>query len=72
MTEDRWLSLNEICEYLGIGRDTALNWIKNKGMPSCKIGKFWKFKKEDIDEWVRSGGSVSDSQPDTTQSEEGV
>jgi excisionase family DNA binding protein len=55
---DRWLSLNEICEYLGVGRDTVLNWIKTKGMPSCKMGKFWKFKKEDVDEWVRSGDAA--------------
>jgi hypothetical protein len=26
-------------------------------MPAHKIGRLWKFKKDEIDEWVRKGGS---------------
>lgn len=54
---ERWVSMNEICAHLGVRRDTALKWILNKNMPAKKIGKLWKFKISEVDEWVRSGGS---------------
>lgn len=52
---DRYYSMSEICEYLGISRDSALKWIASKGMPAHKIGKKWKFKLSEIDEWVQKG-----------------
>ena len=47
--EDRWLSVDEIGDYLGIKRDTVYKWISEKGMPAHKIGRLWKFKKDEID-----------------------
>lgn len=55
MLENRWLSVDEIAEYLGIRRDTVYKWIERKEMPAHKVGRLWKFKAEEIDEWVRSG-----------------
>lgn len=53
--EDRYYSMPEIMKYLGISRDTALRWIATKQMPAHKIGKNWKFKLSEIDEWVNRG-----------------
>ncbi|MBW2000485.1 MAG: helix-turn-helix domain-containing protein [Deltaproteobacteria bacterium] len=55
--EDRWLSVDEICQYLGISRDTVYKWIDQKDMPAHRVGRLWKFRKEEVDEWVRSGGA---------------
>lgn len=52
---DRWLSISEICQYLGVSSDTTYKWIEKKGMPAHKIGRLWKFKKNEVDDWVRSG-----------------
>ena len=52
---DRWLSISEICQYLGVSSDTIYKWIEKKGMPAHKIGRLWKFKKNEVDDWVRSG-----------------
>lgn len=57
MTEDRWLSVEEIADYLGVKRDTVYKWIERKKMPAHKVGSLWKFKREEIDAWVRSGES---------------
>ena len=54
---DRWLSVDEIGEYLGVKRDTIYKWINDKGMPAHKIGRLWKFKKEDVDAWVKQNGA---------------
>ena len=53
--EDRWLSVDEIGDYLGIKRDTVYKWISEKGMPAHKIGRLWKFKKDEVDEWDCEG-----------------
>jgi excisionase family DNA binding protein len=58
---DRWVSLQEICEYLGVNRHTIMRWIEQRNMPASKVGKLWRFKTADVDEWVRSGGA-SDEQ----------
>ena len=49
---DRYYSMPETCKYLGISRETALRQISTKNMPARKIGKNWKFKVSEIDEWV--------------------
>jgi excisionase family DNA binding protein len=58
---DRWISIEESAEYLGVNKDTIRNWIKNStGIPAHKIGKLWKFKRSELDEWVKSGKSAID------------
>jgi len=53
MMEDRWLSVDEIANHLGIKRDTVYKWISERQMPGHKIGRLWKFNKQEVDEWVR-------------------
>ena len=55
--EDRWFSVDEIAAYLGIKRDTVYKWIAVKQMPAYRMGRLWKFRKEEVDEWVKSGGA---------------
>ncbi|HBT88459.1 helix-turn-helix domain-containing protein [Desulfobacter sp.] len=59
--EDRWLSVEEIAQYLGVSKDTVYTWINKKKMPAHKIGRLWKFKKEQVDTWVEAGGAASDN-----------
>jgi len=56
--EDRWLSVAEMGTYLGVCSDTVYRWIDRHGMPAHRIGRLWKFKKEQIDAWVEAGGAV--------------
>ncbi|GMU64624.1 MAG: hypothetical protein AMXMBFR36_08980 [Acidobacteriota bacterium] len=58
---DRWLSVDEIASYLGVSNDTIYAWVTSKGMPGFRVGRFWKFKREDVDAWVREGGAASGS-----------
>jgi excisionase family DNA binding protein len=55
---EKWIGLEEAAEYLGIKAVTLRKWIKEKKIPCHKIGKLWKFKKAEIDEWVQSGRSA--------------
>lgn len=43
MIMDKWMSMKQLCAYLGISRDTATKWIKNKGMPAERgYGAKWQ------------------------------
>jgi excisionase family DNA binding protein len=66
--EDRWLSITEICKYLGVSSDTVYKWIDKHEMPAHRMGRLWKFKQDEVDECVRSGGAADKSdKPDTEQ-----
>lgn len=63
-SEDRWLSLEEIAAYLGIKRDTVYKWISRRKMPAHKIGSLWKFKRDEVDQWVRTGEAAEQTGSD--------
>ena len=58
---DRWLSVDEIAEHLGVSKDTVYTWVNERGMPGHKVGRLWKFKVDEVDGWVRAGGAASAS-----------
>ena len=62
MTEP-WVSVEDIASHLGVAKDSVYRWIENKGLPAHKIGRLWKFKVSEVDEWVRAGGSSSNREP---------
>lgn len=58
--DDSWIGIEEAAEYLGVTKDTIRNWIrKGSGIPAVKIGKLWKFKRSELDAWVKSGKSAN-------------
>jgi excisionase family DNA binding protein len=60
MTTTRWYSVEEVAENLGIKTTTLYKWLERKSMPAHKVGRLWKFKLEEIDEWVKSGQGAED------------
>ena len=55
---EKWSSLEEIAEHLGVSKDTIRNWIKKGVIPYRRIGKQYKFKISEVDAWVDSGKSA--------------
>jgi len=47
-----WVAVEEVANHLGIAKDTVYRWIEAKGLPAHRIGRLWKFKLSEIDEWV--------------------
>jgi len=35
-------------------------WIDARKLPAHRIGRLWKFKLSEVDEWVRAGGAQED------------
>lgn len=55
---EKWSSLEEIAEHLGVSKDTIRNWIKKGAIPHRRIGKQFRFRISEVDEWVDSGKSA--------------
>ncbi len=58
---DRWLSVEEIAEHLGIKKDTVYKWVKTRQMPVHKVGRLLKFQVNEIDRWVREGKAAGNN-----------
>ena len=65
--EDRWLSIREICDHLGVSSDTVYKWIDKHDMPAHRMGRLWKFKKDEVDGWVKAGGAAEHTKKNPDQ-----
>ena len=59
-TMEDWIGIEAAASYLDVTKDTIRNWIKKTDIPAHKIGKLWKFKRVELDAWVKSGHSAID------------
>lgn len=48
-----WASVDEAAKHLGVAKDSVYRWIEHRGLPAHKIGRLWKFKLSEVDDWVR-------------------
>ena len=56
--DDKYISIEEAADNLGIKVVTLRGWIKKKDIPAHRVGKLWKFKCSELDEWINSGKSA--------------
>jgi excisionase family DNA binding protein len=59
--DERWLSVDDVAEYLGIKRFTVYKWVQRLGLPARKIGRLLKFRKSEIDDWVENHSTTVQS-----------
>ena len=54
MGDDKWLTLDELAEYLKIGRTKLYRMAQVREIPASKVGSQWRFDREEINEWMKS------------------
>lgn len=62
-----WVSVEDVAKHLGIAKDSVYRWIERKGLPAHRMGRLWKFKISEVDEWVRQGGAGPDDDEDDAE-----
>ncbi len=58
ISTEKWVSMEEVANHLDVGKDTIYRWIASKGLPACKIGRQWKFKISQVDEWIEKNSKL--------------
>lgn len=49
---EKWLTLEQIAEYLQMSTSSIYKIAQAGKIPAYKVGRQWRFKKEEIDRWV--------------------
>jgi excisionase family DNA binding protein len=65
MTE-RWMSVSEIAEHLGVAAITIYRWLEKGQIPAHRVGKQWRFNQSEVDAWVKSGDASDDTAAQTS------
>jgi excisionase family DNA binding protein len=60
MTAEPWASVDDVAKHLGVAKDSVYRWIDSRKLPAHRIGRLWKFKLSEVDDWVRAGGADVD------------
>ena len=50
--DDKILTIQEIATYLKIKEKTAYDLAAKGKIPGFKVGGAWRFRREDIEEWI--------------------
>jgi excisionase family DNA binding protein len=66
-TDETFLTTEEVLEYLSVNLRTVYRLIKAGSIPAVRVGRQWRFRKRDLDQWLerqRSGeGRTQVSKP---------
>ncbi len=54
-TEERWVGVDDVAAHLGVAKDSVYRWIEEQGLPAHRVGRLFRFKLSELDEWVRQG-----------------
>ncbi len=46
------MDIEDLAEYLGLNRSTVYGMAQKGKLPGAKIGGSWRFKPEDVEEWI--------------------
>jgi len=48
------MTIEEVAEYLRVSERTVYDWAQKGDLPGGKLGTTWRFKREDVENWVNS------------------
>ncbi len=51
------LTIREVSEYLKLNEKTTYRLVSEGKIPGFKVGGAWRFKKTEIDAWIKEQGS---------------
>jgi len=65
MTDDQLMSVKELADYLNVNISTVYQWSQQGQVPAMKIGKMWRYRRAEIEEWLNGRRSPAIQNRDT-------
>lgn len=51
--KDEIMTIREVAEFLKLTEKTAYRLVSEDKLPGFKVGGSWRFRKSEIDQWIR-------------------
>jgi excisionase family DNA binding protein len=67
MLDDEVLTMKEAAAYLKIAEKTAYRFASAGKIPAFKVGTAWRFRKKEIDEWIKGQTNANVGQEDKSR-----
>ena len=64
--QDDILTIEEVAKYLRVSERTVYDWAQKGEIPAGKIGTVWRFKKQEVENWVNARLSSQSQKNDET------
>lgn len=52
MAQEALLNVKQVAEYLQLKESTIYSWAQDSRVPAIKIGRTWRFRRSDLDQWL--------------------
>ena len=57
------MTTEEAAQYLQVHPETLRSKVRAGEVPAAKVGRAWRFRKADLDEWLAKGGTLVAAHP---------
>ena len=47
------MTIEEVAQYMRVSRFTVYRLAKEHSIPATKVGRQWRFQREEINQWVK-------------------
>ena len=54
ISEEPWVGIAEVTAHLGVAKDTVYRWVDTQGLPAYRVGRLFRFRLSQVDEWVEN------------------
>ena len=52
MTDEPLMSVKDLADYLQVDMSTIYIWSQRGQIPAMKVGKMWRYRRSEIEEWL--------------------
>lgn len=54
--QEGWVGIEEVAAHLKVAKESIYRWVDAKGFPAHRVGRLFRFKLSEVDEWVTARG----------------
>ena len=54
MSQEQLMDIKEVATYLQLKKSTIYTWVQEGVLPSFRLGRVWRFRRAELDEWLES------------------
>lgn len=59
LSNNELMTIKEVADFLRISTISAYSWVRDGKLPAIRIGKEWRVRSRDLDEWLEVRRSIS-------------